>query len=150
VKGQIQGNRAINKFLTKDRDRIDVLKEAVVKQNEYGPFKKHTAKQIAESATKSARELTEALNTDQAMNVASNMGDLVYLLLRLSGKTDIDLKETVMMKLARNAYKYNNILTKEEGLALYKSFGGDEAFFEKYVSIKGKDQFERWHIEEES
>lgn len=151
VKGQTsQDVKAIKRFLVNDKDRIDVLKEDVIQQNEYGPFKNHSSKQITESIQKSANDLVEALNTDQTMFVASNMADIVYLLLRLSEKTDIDLKDAVMMKIARNAYKYNPFFTKEQGLKLYMSYGGDAIFFEHYINMLGKEQFERWHVEADS
>lgn len=113
-----------------NKERFYAVQEAVIKQNEDCPVRNYDVFKLSECIQTEARELDQAINEENPLEVASELGDILYLLCRVSGMTGIDLLDAVEMKLARNELKYNCMLSKDDGRTIYKKMGGDDAFFQ--------------------
>lgn len=103
----------------------------------------HTiATQIAEEA----QELVDAVDNYDALpngvfEIASEIGDILYLALKFCNDMGLDPEEAVKLKLMRNAIKYPDHfssngweypLSQKLSKDLYQAMGGDAAFFKWY------------------
>ena len=120
-----------------NNERFYEVQQKVIKQNEDCPVRNYDVWKITECIKLEAQELEGAVNEENPLEVASELGDILYLLYRVSGMTGIDLLDAVEMKVSRNELKYNCQETKEDGRTIYKKMGGDDAFFQAYTDIKG-------------
>jgi NTP pyrophosphatase (non-canonical NTP hydrolase) len=64
------------------------------------------AKMLFDEALELVEELNKAAVTDDLTAVVSEIGDVYYLLVRLSDLLGIDYRQAAMTKLTRNAVKY--------------------------------------------
>lgn len=111
-----------------------------------------TADQVAEMIQHEAQELVEAIQeaflTGEVFPVASEIGDLFFLLIRLCEMTGLDPADVLRMKTKRNAKKYdddtcNNGYKPEEVAPLVRSswsaMGGDKAFSHIYLDFLAEE-----------
>lgn len=100
------------------------------------------AQMIQEEAVELVDSINEAMVTDNVFEVASEIGDVMYLLLRLCDSIGIDPIQAAEMKVVRNAVKYpdhvmsngrNYQEAKEASKRFWDSMGGDAAFSHAYL-----------------
>lgn len=92
----------------------------VVKQNEHITiFNNGTTEQVADWLQEEITELKEVLEKKEfdKIELESEIGDVTYLLIRLSQMTGIDLIEAVLSKVARNYRKYGKAESREQAKA---------------------------------
>jgi len=91
-----------------------------------------------------ANELKEAVELEKTpIEIASEIGDVLYLTLRLCSQTGIDPRDAIEMKIVRNSLKYLDVLNSsgdyQQGIKqsreIYKRMGGDEAFYDAYIHL---------------
>lgn len=91
----------------------------VVRQNEHiALFNNDTPESLLGRIEEEVIELREAIkNEGSQLDVESELGDLLYLLIRLSQMTNIDLIEAVLAKYSRNWKKYYKQESREQAKA---------------------------------
>lgn len=98
-----------------------------------------TAQQLVEESTELVKAIDQFDVTKNAeYAVISEIGDIFYLLLKISRDLGINLEEAARLKLIRNSLKYpDHLLSNGNGLDeakaqardLWESLGGDNAFY---------------------
>lgn len=100
------------------------------------------ATQIRDEAQELVDEIQEAMITDNAFAVASEIGDLYVLLAQICDQLGINPVDAMKMKVQRNQYKYpdytmNNGYTQPDAMRLskevWKAQGGDSTFSHIYL-----------------
>ena len=111
--------------------KIDYM---VKRQNEHIEiFNDGTKEQVADWLLEEILELKEVLEKKEfeEVELESEIGDVLYLLIRLSQMADIDLIEAVLSKISRNYRKYYKKESREEAK---KEWGDkDHEFLNKCV-----------------
>lgn len=105
-----------------------------------------TPENVAAYITEEAQELEEAIQeamiTGDVFSVASELGDLFYLVEKLGQMLGIDPEQAAHIKVIRNSLKYpdhimSNGLSYPEAVRtskeVWSSFGGDSAFSHVYL-----------------
>jgi len=109
------------------------------------------AAMIKEEAQELVDGIQEAMVTDNVFEVASEIGDVGYLLLRLCDSLGIDLRQAVEMKIIRNSMKYpDHVLSNgrdyaaatQVGKETWQFLGGDAAFSHAYLDYLAHDEDE--------
>lgn len=99
---------------------------------------------VAEFITEEAQELIDAINQDKpAIEIASEIGDVLYLTLRLCAQLGIDPRDALEMKIVRNSLKYSDTLNSNgdyqnganRSRELYDELGGDLTFYDAYSEL---------------
>ena len=92
------------------------VEHLVVKQNEHIElFNAGSKKQIAGWLAEELCELTEVLEKDyEDVELISEIGDMAYLLIRLSQMCGVDIIEAVLAKVQRNYKKYSGKTDRQE------------------------------------
>ena len=108
--------------MQKESPQIQFEKVAnlVVRQNEHITiFNNGSTEQVAEWLQEEITELKEVLEKKEfdKIELESEIGDVTYLLIRLSQMTGIDLIEAVLSKVARNYQKYGKAESREQAKA---------------------------------
>jgi len=88
---------------------FEKVSKCIIKQNEHIEIIRNGTKdQVAGWLSEELLELLEVLNSGEfdEISLMSEIGDVQYLLIRLSQMCDIDIMEAVLSKLARNKAKY--------------------------------------------
>lgn len=111
-----------------------------------------TPEKLAEYIKIEAVELIQAIQesfiTGDVFSVASEIGDIEYLLIQLGEMTGIDPHQAAEMKVYRNSYKYPDHVAsngRDYGAArrvmldTWKSMGGDQAFSHAYLDYLATD-----------
>ena len=101
---------------------------------------------LSEMLKEEAEELVDSLNdamvTDNTFEVASEIGDVGYLLIRLCDSLGIDLLEAIEMKTVRNSQKYPDHLMSngrnyqeatQTAKEVWRAKGGDAAWSHLYL-----------------
>lgn len=105
--------------------------------------KNDTPESVAHQIVEESQELVEAIanfdtHRDAEYSVISEIGDVLYLALKLCGDLGIDPAEAVELKLLRNSAKYPDYFSsngwgyeqsREMSKSLWQHLGGDHAFF---------------------
>ena len=95
------------------------------------------ARMIAEEAEELKHELAEAMVTADLSKVAGEMGDVLYLLIKLEQLTGIDIIKAAKFKIDRNEAKYGGATDRREARDAWEQSGGDNAWMErKYYGAK--------------
>lgn len=114
-----------------------VSREVLQQNEEIELFRDDDVLSVTQMILDEAHELVEATETafltDDLTAVASECGDVMYLLIRLFDILGID-ERAVEMKKTRNDKKYRNYKSKEEAVLDWKNKGGDAVFFEDYLN----------------
>lgn len=111
-----------------------VSREVLQQNEEIELFRDDDVLSITQMILNEAQELVEATETafltDDLTAVASECGDVMYLLIRLFDMLGID-ERAVEMKKTRNDKKYRNYKSKEQAISEWKQMGGDKRYFEE-------------------
>jgi len=108
----------------------------------------HISAYITHEAGELEEAIRESLVTGDVFSVASEIGDVGYLLLKLCDLIGIDLKDAINMKIARNDYKYpahimSNGRNYDEAVGVTKevweAMGGDSQFSQIYLQYLAED-----------
>ena len=92
------------------------------------------AKMIEDEASELSQAVEESMVTGDVFSVASELGDVLYLALRMCRELGLDPADLIDMKVKRNSVKYsdavmNNGYSREEATriskASWKAMGGD-------------------------
>lgn len=105
-----------------------------------------TPENVAAFISEEARELEEAIQesmvTGDVFSVVSEIGDVMYLLLKLCDSLGIDPEQAAKLKLQRNQFKYGDHVMSNgraypEAVAkskeVWSAMGGDSAFSHVYL-----------------
>lgn len=121
------------------KESIRVLTQEVIEQNNAIPLFRETdnpffiADMIVEEAQELVDELRSASITDDLTQVAGEIGDVLYLALKMCDSVGLNPDEIIRMKIARNAEKYgghnNSAVAKKE----WSERGGDAIWYQKYL-----------------
>lgn len=109
----------------------------VVKQNEHITiFNSGTTEQVADWLQEEITELKEVLEKKEfdKIELESEIGDVAYLLIRMSQMTGIDLIEAVLSKVARNYQKYGKAESREQAKADW-SHEKDHEFLDTWTKV---------------
>ena len=96
------------------------VEKVVIRQNEHITiFNNGSTEQVAEWLQEEITELKEVLEKKEfdKIELESEIGDVAYLLIRMSQMTGIDLIEAVLSKVARNYRKYGKAESREQAKA---------------------------------
>lgn len=122
-------------------ENIRRLTQQVAEQNEAVPLFRDTddafriADMIAEEAQELVEELEAASVTDDLTQVAGEVGDVLYLALKMCHTLGLNPDEVVQMKLKRNAEKYGGHSDKTEAKTQWVEKGGDALFYQQYLLL---------------
>jgi NTP pyrophosphatase (non-canonical NTP hydrolase) len=97
--------------------QFEKVQNLVVRQNEHITiFNNGSTEQVAEWLQEEITELKEVLEKKEfdKIELESEIGDVAYLLIRMSQMTGIDLIEAVLSKVARNYQKYGKAESREQ------------------------------------
>ena len=114
------------------------IEQRIIAQNEeiecFGgdtPFV--VAKMLFDEAQELLEEMEKATVTDDATSIISEIGDVYYLLVRLSDLLGVDFRQAAETKIQRNTVKFGGQKTVKEARERWKSIGGDQVWFEDYL-----------------
>lgn len=102
------------------------------------------ATMIFEEAQELVDAMKEAAVTDDPYAIVSEIGDVLYLTLKLCGSIGIDPTEALDLKLLRNSVKYPDTFhsngwgadeAKRLSKSMYRAMGGDQVFFDWHSSV---------------
>ena len=116
--------------------RFRELSQRVAKQNkEVYLFSQDTPEGIAgmiiEEAEELRKELLQIFVTGQAWKLAGEIGDILYLLIRMGQLSGIDPLDALELKIDRNYEKYAGEIDKGEARRKWETKGGDDRFIEE-------------------
>lgn len=109
----------------------------------------HITAYITQEAEELEEAIQEAMITGDVFSVASEIGDVGYLLIKLCGLIGIDLQDAIEMKIARNDYKYPSHLMSngraypeavKTSKEVWSAMGGDSAFSHVYLEYLSKEE----------
>lgn len=128
-----------------EQGEFRVLSDLIYKQNQAREnFEDEDPAQLAEFIKVESQELIDAIDQDHpAIAVASEIGDILFVTLKLCRQLGIDPRDALEMKMLRNALKYNDMSNsvgnysegREAGKAIYEGMGGDNAFYNAFIEI---------------
>ena len=112
-----------------------------------------TAESIAQHILDEAEELVESITNfpvkrDAEFETVSEIGDILYLTLKLCVDLGIDPVQAIEMKLLRNSMKYPDHIqtqglgyeeSRKRSKQLWKEMGGDHDFFLAYTEVLGDE-----------
>lgn len=119
--------------------------------------KNFSVPQAAAMLKDEAGELITAIENDMpAVEVTSELGDIIYLAFHICSELGIDPRDAVEMKILRNSLKYPDVLNSvgeyEEGRQIsreaWKGLGGDLLFYQMYLMFAGQEIEDREKKEE--
>ena len=118
--------------------QFEKVQNLVVRQNEENKVFSNNdpqavAKMIQEEGNELVEEVEKAFLTDDLTAVAGEVGDLFYLLIRLSDLLGINLLDVAMMKHERNTFKYKDQPDVKTAKDQWKEKGGDDWFYTAYL-----------------
>lgn len=104
------------------------------------------ADMIAEETEELRGALQESMLTGDVFNVASEIGDILYLALKFCSLVGISPEDAVQIKILRNDLKYPNDLNsygdyfeqRQQSRDFWIEMGGDVAFSHAYLEIFSK------------
>jgi len=126
-------------------ENIRSLTQQVAEQNEAVPLFKetddafHIADMIVEEAQELVDELRSASITDDLTQVAGEVGDVLYLALKMCNTLGLNPDEVVQMKIARNAEKYGGQTNRDVAKSEWVEKGGDTIFYQQYLLLSLDD-----------
>lgn len=120
-------------------NNIRLLTEEVVSQNNEIPLFRetddplNTARMIVEEAQELLDEMENAFVTDDLTKTVGEIGDVIYLALKLCDSLGVNADDAVRMKIARNGFKYRDQTNSELARREWEEHGGDEVFYRSYL-----------------
>lgn len=106
-------------------------------------WKDETPRLITSMIKQETEELVEAVDIGTKTDVASEIGDILFLTFRLCQTVDINPEDALYMKIIRNSMKYPDAvmqgdIPREKAMEIlkyaWKEWGGDKKFYEFYES----------------
>lgn len=106
-------------------------------------WKDETPSLISSMILQEAQELEESTKTGEKIDIASEIGDVLFLTFRLCQTTGINPEDALYMKIIRNSLKYPDAvmqgdIPREKAMEIMKyawsQWGGDKKFYEFYES----------------
>lgn len=105
---------------------------------------------IIEEAVELKDAVQESMLSGDVFNVASEVGDILYLALKFCHAVGLVPEDVVDMKIVRNDLKYPNYLNshgsyeeqREKSREMWKALGGDKAFSHAYLDVLSKPEEE--------
>lgn len=119
--------RRITEEVTAQNDEIPLFRETDDPQ--------HTAEMIVEEAQELKDEIEKAFLTDDLTQVAGEIGDVIYLALKLCDGLGLNADEVVRMKIERNKEKYGGQSDRSVAKSEWESRGGDQLFYQQYLLL---------------
>lgn len=122
-------------------ENIRELTKKIAGQNDAIPLFKKTddafnmADMIVEEAQELVEELEAASITDDLTQVAGEVGDVLYLALKMCHTLGLNPDEVVEMKLKRNAEKYGGQSDRDTAKKEWADKGGDAIFYQRYLLL---------------
>lgn len=122
-------------------ENIRVLTQQIAEQNEAVPLFRdtddafHIADMIIEEAQELVDELRSASVTDDLTQVAGEVGDVLYLALKICNTLGLNPDEVVSMKIKRNAEKYGGHSDRDIAKREWEEKGGDAIFYQQYLLL---------------
>lgn len=107
-------------------------------------WKDETPSQITGMLHDEVKELVEAEKSGERMEIASEVGDVLFLTFRLCQKTGINPADALYMKIIRNSIKYPDAvmqgdIPREKAIEIlkyaWKEWGGDKKFYDFYEKM---------------
>lgn len=125
---------------------FEKVEKIVVKQNEHITiFSNDTPEKITDRLSEELEELREAIkNEGSKLDIESELGDLLYLLIRISQMTGIDLIEAVLAKSARNWKKYGKAESREQARSDWGD--KDKEFLSNWIQVFREKQDRKKHL----
>ncbi len=119
-----------------ERPSLNSIRREIVRQNNETPlFTEDTpesvARMIAEESQELVQEIAHAMVTADLAKVAGEMGDVLYLLIKLEQLTGIDIIKAAQFKIDRNEDKYAGATDRKQAREAWEKSGGDEAWIER-------------------
>lgn len=123
---------------------METLTHRVLAQNkEIKIFGEDTPESLAQMIIDEAMELAQAIReagvTDDMTEVASEVGDLGYLIIRVADELGIPLASAIEMKILRNHAKYHGQPDAVTAKEAWKAGGGDGLWFQAYLETLATD-----------
>lgn len=115
------------------------LTDEVAKQNQEIPLFRETdsphfvAQMIVEEAQELLKETEMAFLTDDLTQLAGEIGDVLYLALKMCDTLGLNADEIIRMKKKRNSEKYNGHTNQAVAKEEWKQKGGDEVWYRAYL-----------------
>lgn len=134
--------------------RINMRAEIIEQNNNRKRWVENDSpEKLAGMITHESQELEEALQesmiTGDVFSVASEIGDVGYLLYKLCDAIGINLEEAIEMKIFRNSYKYADYVVGNErdyqsatqtAKEAWKALGGDKVWSHVYLDYLAHDE----------
>lgn len=123
------------------KENIRLLTQEVTKQNDEIPLFRetddplNTARMIVEEAQELVDEINEAYLTDDLTQVAGEIGDVLYLALKLCGSLGLNADEVIRMKIDRNRDKYGGQTERDMAKREWEEKGGDQLWYQQYLLL---------------
>lgn len=119
-----------------ERPTLKGIRREIERQNTTTPLftedtPERVAQMIIEEAQELKEELIEAMITADLAKVAGEMGDILYLLIKLEQLTGIDVIKAAQFKIDRNEEKYGGVTDRAEARKSWEAKGGDAAWMER-------------------
>jgi len=127
------------------KENIRLLTREVTEQNNEIPlFVKtddpmYTAEMILEEAQELRDEIEKAFLTDDLTQVAGEIGDVIYLALKLCDALGLNADEVVRMKIDRNRDKYGGHTDRDTAKSEWVDKGGDELWYQRYLLLNTEE-----------
>lgn len=121
------------------KENIRLLAQEVIKQNDEIPLFRetddplHTAEMIVEEAQELVDEINKAYLTDDLTQVAGEVGDVLYLALKMCGALGLNPDDVIRMKIKRNAEKYGGQTDRSTAKKEWEDKGGDLLWYQLYL-----------------
>lgn len=122
-------------------ENIRTLTQQVAEQNDAVPLFRDTddaffiASMITEEAQELVDELEAASVTDDLTQVAGEVGDVLYLALKMCHTLGLNPDEVIAMKIKRNAEKYGGHRDRATAKREWAEKGGDAIFYQQYLLL---------------
>lgn len=111
----------------------------------------HTVGLLKDEVAELAEQIEESMITGEATPIAMEIGDVLYLTLKLCHSLGINPADAVQIKILRNDLKYSTDLnsngnyedSRQKSKSLWAAMGGDVAFSHAYLDWMGQILDER-------
>ncbi len=120
-------------------ESIRQLTQEVAEQNESVPHFRttddpvNTVRMLVEEVSELKEELDEAFLTDDLTEIVSEIGDVLFLTLKLCDSLGVNADQAIEMKKQRNMRKYGVHTDKDLAKKEWDMIGGDAWFFKYYL-----------------
>lgn len=115
----------------------EVFRKVIEQNEQIEIFKKDTVSSVSKMILEEAQELVDAVEmahiNDDLTEVASEVADVFYLIIKIFSMLDLD-ERAIEMKIERNRDKYLGQPDAQTAKTEWEKNGGDARWFEEYAS----------------